>query len=130
MSVSVPAAIVRRVGSSTRCPPASAVALAATHAPAAVSVSLAPMRGERAGQQRGRLPDVPGDDVDQRLRPCGVGVMFGAESARPGTIEDLAGLRPVTGDELGPRRLEEPLGRPPRVGGELRGAPQVHGRGG
>ena len=85
---------------------------------------------ERAGQQRGGLPDVPGDDVDQRLRPCGVGVMFGAESARPGAIEDLAGLRPVTGDELGPRRLEEPLGRPSRIGGELRGAPQVHGRGG
>ena len=37
-------------------------------------------------------------------------------------IEDLAGLRPVTGDELGPRRLEEPLGRPSRIGGELRGA--------
>ena len=85
---------------------------------------------ERAGQQGRGLPDVPGDDVDQRLRPCGVGVMFVAESTRPGAIEDLSGLRPVTGDELGPRRLEEPLGRPSRVGGELRGAPQVHGRGG
>jgi hypothetical protein len=60
--------------------------------------------------------------VDQRLNPCGVGVVSGAESARPGAIEEHAGVLPVTADELGPRRLEEPLGRVPGRGKSL-GAP-------
>ena len=50
---------------------------------------------KHAGQQRRWLADVPGDDVDQRLGPCRVGLMFGPESVRPGAIEDLAGLPAV-----------------------------------
>jgi hypothetical protein len=99
VTVSVPAAIECRVGSSTRCPPASGVASAATHAPDRDLGVAGPDARERGGQQRGGLPDVPGDDVDQRLNPCGVGVVSGTESARPGAIEELAGVRSVTGDE-------------------------------
>ena len=84
---------------------------------------------ERAGQQRRRLPDVPGDDVDQRLRPRRAGLVFGAKSARTGPIEDLAGLPQVPHDHLCAGRLEQPLGRPLPVRGELGGTPQVH-RGG
>ena len=84
---------------------------------------------ERAGQQRRRLPDVPGDDVDQRFRPRRAGLVFSAKSARTGPIEDLAGLPQVPHHHLGAGRLEQPLGRPLPVRGELGGAPQVH-RGG
>jgi hypothetical protein len=57
------------------------------------------MRASTAASSAAGFLDVPGDDVDQRLKPCGVGVVSGAESARPGAIEELAGVRPVTGDE-------------------------------
>ena len=78
MTANVSAAIVRRVGSSTRCPPASRTAWAATQDPTANSVSPGPT-GERSGQERRRFPEVAGNDVDQRLCPCRVGVMVGAE---------------------------------------------------
>ncbi len=69
---------------------------------------------ERAGQQRRGLSDVAGDDVDQRLRPRRVGLVFGPESARPGAIEDLAGLPPVTARSARrapPRAAARPPGR-------------------
>ena len=51
----------------------------------------APIRGQRAGQQRRGLPDVPGDDVDQRLGPCGVGVDVRRRVRSPG--RDRGSLR-------------------------------------
>jgi hypothetical protein len=84
---------------------------------------------ERSGQERRRFPEVAGNDVDQRLRPCRVGVMVGAESLRPGAFEEFSSLRTVTGGELGPSRLQVALGCSFPIGCELESAPQIRRRG-
>ena len=64
---------------------------------------------ERSGQERRRFPDVAGNDVDQRLRPCRAGVLVRVESRCPGALEEVSSLRSVTGDELGPSRFQKAL---------------------
>ena len=60
----LPPAIARRVGSSIRCPPVSAAAMAATHVPAASSGCAGIDRRQRVGHQRSGL-------AGRRRRRCG-----------------------------------------------------------
>ena len=57
-----------------------------------------------------QVPEVAGDDVDQRLRPCRVGVTVEPSPSALARSKKFASPRTVTGEELGPGRLHGALG--------------------